>query len=387
MTLFERGFRPFFLLGALHACSAVLFWLAVLAGWVAAPAWLTPAWWHAHEMAFGFVAAAAAGFLLTAAPTWTGSPPVAGAPLAALVALWLAGRGAMALAGRLPLALVATVDAAFLPALAAAIARPILAARQRRNYPFPAILALLALGNVATHIAAGGVLAAGAPVGLHGSVALAVLLIVVVGGRIVPAFTRNALARSGIDAPVRSAWALDRAAVAFAALFAAAEVAAPRTLASGAAALLAAVAVAARMAGWRTRRTLGDPLLWSLHLGYAWVALGLAAVALAELAGTIPWSVGLHALTTGAIGTMVLAVMTRVALGHTGRPLVAPPAATAAYLLVSAGALARTAGALAFPDPYLRVLVLSGSLWAGAYALFLVAYAPILLRPRVEGSA
>jgi uncharacterized protein involved in response to NO len=139
------------------------------------------------------------------------------------------------------------------------------------------------------------------------------------------------------------------------------------------------------MSGWQTRHTLRDPLLWSLHLGYAWVAIGLAVIAFADLAGAIPWSVGVHAQTAGAIGTMVLAVMTRVALGHTGRPLVAPRAAVAAYLLVTAGALVRTLGALVVPDAYLQVIVIAGLLWAAAFAAFLVHYAPILTRSRVDG--
>jgi uncharacterized protein involved in response to NO len=139
------------------------------------------------------------------------------------------------------------------------------------------------------------------------------------------------------------------------------------------------------MAGWQTRDTLREPLLWSLHLGLAWVPVGLAALAAADLAGALPWSVGLHALTTGAIGTMILAVMTRVALGHTGRHLAAPPAATLAYALVSAAALARTLGALVWPSATLRVLSVSGALWVAAFALFALAYAPILLGPRVDG--
>ena len=387
VALLGRGFRPFFALAALQVCVSVPLWLASFAGLAPAPLWLSPSLWHAHELVFGFAAAAAAGFLLTAAPTWTQSRAPSGAPLAALALLWLAGRLALALAGSLPLGLVALVDVAFLPALAFTIGRPIVAARQTRNYGFPIVLSALALANVGAHLDALGIAPGAAALCLHASVDLAIVLIVVVGGRITPSFTANAFRRDGIAAVVRIRPWVDRIAIAAVVGVALANLLVPRTAASGALALVAALAVAARLSGWQTRHTLRDPLLWSLHLGYAWVAIGLGAVALADLAGVIPWSVGLHAETTGAIGTMVLAVMTRVALGHTGRPLVAPRAATAAYLLVSAGALARTAGALVFPDPYLRVIVIAGLLWAGAYAVFLAHYVPILLRPRVDGQA
>jgi uncharacterized protein involved in response to NO len=336
-------------------------------------------------MVYGFVAAAAAGFLLTAAPTWTDSRPLAGAPLAALAALWLAGRVAMALAGAVPPTLVALVDVAFLPALAFAVGRGIVVARQVRNYGFPIVLSALALLNAAAHLDALGLQLGVASLALHGGVDLALVLIALVGGRITPAFTANALRRAGSPAVVRTRPALDRAALAAVVAYVLADLALPRTSASGAVALLAALLLAARMSGWQTLRTFGDPLVLALHLGYAWLALGLAVVALADLTGAIAWTVGLHALTVGAIGTMVLAVTTRVALGHTGRPLVAPPLATAAYLLISAAALARTAGTLLFPEAYARVILVSGLIWVAAYALFLVGYAPILLRPRVDG--
>lgn len=385
VTLFALGFRPFFLLAGLDACATVALWLCVLAGLLPAPSWLTPSLWHAHEMLFGLVAAAIAGFLLTAVPSWTGAAPARGPALAALAGLWLAGRAAMALAGSLPGAAVAVVDAAFLPALAVAVGRPVLAARQTRNLGVIGIVTALALANVATQLDAVGLAPGAAPVALHGAVALAILLVSTIGGRIVPAFTANALRASGCPAEVRGHGHRDRAALALLALWVAAELLAPRTLASGGAALAASAASALRMGGWQTRRTLAEPLLWSLHLGLAWVPIGLAAVAAADLAGALPWSVGLHALTTGAIGTMILAVMTRVALGHTGRHLSAPRAATAAYALVSAAALTRTLGAVAWPEATLPVLAASGAFWVAAYATFVAAYAPILLGPRADG--
>jgi uncharacterized protein involved in response to NO len=382
-ALWGRGFRPFFLLAAAYAAAAVPLWVAVLAGWLAAPSDAAPMAWHAHEMLFGFAAAAIAGFLLTSVPVWTGSAPVEGARLAALAALWIAGRVAMWAPGfaALPRALI---DGAFLAMVAAAIALPIAAARQRRNYGFPALVAGLALANALWHAEAAG-LAAGA-LAVRIAVLLVALLVVAVGGRITPAFTRNALVRAGLVADVRSRPWLDRLAIASVVLLLAAEIAAPRTLASGAAAALACAAQAGRMAGWQPHRTLRDPLVWSLHLGYAWLAAGFGCAALADLTAVVAWTTAVHALTAGAFGTMIVAVTTRVALGHTGRPLAAPRGIAAAYLAVTLGAAVRVLGPALLPERALAWHALASLLWSGGYAAFLVVYAPILLRPRIDGA-
>jgi uncharacterized protein involved in response to NO len=336
-------------------------------------------------MVFGVAAAAIAGFLLTAAPVWVGRAPLVGRPLAALAALWLAGRVAMLAASTLPAWTVAAIDLAFLPALALALARTLWRTGQVRNYGVVALVALLALTNAAIHAQAVGratPLAAGA---LRFGVDVVIVLVVVIGGRITPSFTANALLRRGIRDAVRSpAWA-DRLAVAAALALAFADLLAPRSPASGVIACVAGFAVAVRMAHWQTRRTLGDPLLWSLHAGAAWVACGFLLVGVGDLGGPVPMSAGLHALTAGAIGSMLLAVMTRVSLGHTGRPLVLPPGAVGCYWLVHAGALARAASALAPASSRSVLLVAGGLLWASAFLLFAVLYAPILTSPRVDG--
>jgi uncharacterized protein involved in response to NO len=387
-ALWGRGFRPFFLLVGCYGCVAPLVWVAWLAGLAAAPAWLAPSVWHAHEMLFGVVAAAVAGFLSTSVPVWSGTRSVQGAPLAALVALWLLGRASVLGAGALPAGLVAACDLPFLPALAALLVRPLWHRSQRRNWGFVPILAALFACNAAVHAEALGLAAPGtAARALHVAVVLVTLLIVVIGGRITPAFTRNALLRAGEGAPVRSRPWLDRLAVAAAVAAAALEVAAPRTRWSGLGCLVAGLAVAGRMAGWRTFATRRDPLLWSLHLGYAWVAAGLLLVAAADLTGALAWTTGAHALTAGAMGGMLLAVMTRVGLGHTGRPLCAPKAALFAYLLVHAGAFLRTAGPWLWPGGAFPALALAGLAWAAAFGVFAVAYAPLLTRPRVDGLA
>jgi uncharacterized protein involved in response to NO len=332
-------------------------------------------------MVFGFVCAAIAGFLLTSVPVWTGARAVSGRPLGGLVALWLLGRIAMALSAFLPAAWVAVADLAFLPALAVAIGRPLLATRQRRNYGFPAVLCVLALANLSFHLETMG---RGAFVGLRVAVYFVTVLVVVMGGRIVPAFTRNALLRAGIDAPARSPGWADRLAVPAVLLVAVTDLARPVSLWSGCAALLAAVVLVWRMSGWQSLRTLRDPLVWVLHVGYAWIPFGFACMAVSDLTWTIPRTSGLHALTSGAFGTMILAVMSRVPLGHTGRPLAAPRPMPVAYGMVAAGALLRVAVPIVAPAG-LTLLLVAGVLWAGAFALFTATYWPILTRPRVDG--
>jgi uncharacterized protein involved in response to NO len=338
-------------------------------------------------MLYGLVLAAIAGFLLTAVPVWTASTPVTGARLASLVALWALGRVAMAGAGALPAAAVAAADLAFPLALLAAVGTPIVRARATRQAGILAVLCVLAGANAAAHLDALGVAPGAGRPALHLAIVFVAILILVIGGRITPSFTQNAMLRAGAAGSVRGHPRLDQLAIAGAVALALSELLAPRSLATGASAAVAAAAALARMSGWQTRFALGDPLLWSLHVGHAWVALGFAAIALADFGAPLPPTVALHALTAGAMGAMILAVTTRVALGHTGRPLVAPPAARLAYWLVSAGALARVLGPLLAPEAARVAWTLAGLLWAGAFAAFLAGYAGILLGPRVDGRA
>ncbi len=384
MTLLDRGFRPFFLLAASFAVAFVPTWVSVVLGWIDAPQWLWLSAWHAHEMLFGFCTAAVAGFLLTSVPVWTGTPPVAGGRLAALALLWIAGRLAMLGAGHAP-RLVAAVDLAFLPAFVWAIAPPILRAGVRRNFGFPLAIGGLFVANLLVHAEAVGLVGGTAAIGLRAGVGLVTLLVVVIGGRVAPSFTTNALRRIGVrEVANPPAWA-ERAAVPAFLLFVASDLVLPATVWSGAAALLATVVLASRMSGWRSTRVLGDPLLWSLHLGYAWVVAGLLLFAMADLYATWPRTVAVHAFTAGAFGTMILAMMTRVALGHTGRPLVAPLAARAAYGLVTVGALVRTVGVAALPAETVTLLAIGGVVWAAAFVAFLAGYASVLVSPRVDG--
>ena len=382
--LWEQGFRPFFLLAGLWGCLAPIVWVAMFAGSVRAPAWLAPSAWHAHEMIFGWVGAAVAGFLLTSVPVWTATAPVRGHVLFGLAALWVAGRVAMLAAGVLPPIAAAVIDVSFLPALAACLVRPLATAGQRRNWGFVPILLAMCAANAAMHAEALGIAPPYASVALRFAVALIVLLIVVVGGRITPAFTRNAFVRSGVEAAIHTSSWSTRASIALAALLPAVELFVPRTHWSGAAELTAALAVGARMLGWQTLRTGRDPLLWSLHAGYAWIAVGLGLLGVADLFGAIPATAGLHALTAGAMGSMILAVMTRVGLGHTGRLLIAPHGTALAYAMVHLGAIVRAGSAL-LPSTGTPALAAAAMLWAAGFGLFLVLYAAILLGPRVDG--
>jgi uncharacterized protein involved in response to NO len=338
-------------------------------------------------MLFGYAVAAMAGFLLTAVPNWTGTTsqkgrPLHGWPLAGLAALWLAGRIAVWSAPWLPLAAVAVADLAFLPVLALVMARALWPARKPKNFVFVGLLALLFAANVHSYVP---LLGHGEDNGLTLAVDVMVLAIVIVGGRITPSFTAGVL-RQRPDAPevviqpgVERGAILSTLAVALADLFA-------LPLAwVGALALLAGAANGLRLAGYRPLSTLGQPLLWVLHLGYAWAAFGLALKGLAAFVPSIPATAALHALTVGAVGTMTLAVMSRAALGHTGRPLVAPRPVALAYGLVSAAAAVRVFTPMLLPAWYLDGIVVSGLLWVLAFALFVAVYAPILTRPRADG--
>ena len=386
LPVFAYGFRPFFLLAGLYGAFSILAWLVWLAGGSgpsSGPSF-TPTVWHGHEMVFGYAAAVIGGFFLTAVPNWTGTAALRGAPLLWLSAIWLCGRLAMWASGALPAPLVAVVDLAFLPALAAACALPLWRARKTRNLIFLPILFLLWVANLLVHLEAMGVWEGVGRPGLILAIDAVVLLVVIVGGRIVPSFTGNALKARGSQVEVVSRSRVDKAAIVSVLCLLVAEIVAVDT-ATGVVALAAAVLNGLRMAGWRSLTTRGQPILWVLHLGYAWVVVGLACKAGAMLAGIPSESAALHALTVGAIGTMTLAVMSRAALGHTGRPLVVRPAVTVAYLLVSVSALARVAAAEVVPELYDEALLLAGLSWAAAFAIFSTVYWPILARPRADG--
>jgi uncharacterized protein involved in response to NO len=384
VAVLEGGFRPFFLLAGLQGALSTLVWLLAYGGRLSLPAPWVPAWWHGHELVFGFAGAAICGFLLTAVPKWTGTASVRGAPLAVLVALWVAGRVAMALAGQWPPAAVAVADLLLLPAMAVAVGRPIVGARNVRNYAFPLLLVLLFVANGLMHLEALGV-ARTARLGLYLALYVVVVMVALVSGRIVPSFTASALARRGSELEVRAAPQVGRLAVGAVAVAAALQVVAAPAAVRGVAALGAAVLLLVRALGWRAFASRGEPILWVLHKGHAWLVVGFGLLAWAELVGGILPSVALHALSAGAIGTMVLAVMTRASLGHSGRPLRASRLTVVAYVLVTLGAAVRVFGPIVAPAGYMHAVLTGGALWAAAFAIFTVEFAPMLLKPRADG--
>ena len=385
-ALLSAGFRPFFLLSATWAALAVPLWLAFLAGAGTVPTLLPPPIWHAHEMVFGYAAATVAGFLLTAIPNWTGRMPLQGGPLAALVGLWIAGRVAEFVSARIGAPAAAVLDLSFPVAFLVAVAREIVAGRNWRNLPMVAALTLLLAGNSLVHLEALGWAETG-ELGNRLGIATLLMLITLVGGRIVPSFTRNWLTKNlpGAATPASFGW-IDRAALLTTALALADWVAVPAAPWTPWVELIAALALGMRLVRWRGAGAWREPLLWVLHLGYGWLALGFLLLAVNGIMPLVPATAALHALTVGAIGTMTLGVMTRASLGHTGRPLVAGSGTTTIYALVTVAALLRLLAPLAGAD-YLLLLSLAGAAWSGAFGLFVFLYGRPLATPRVSGAA
>jgi uncharacterized protein involved in response to NO len=378
-VLFALGFRPFYLLAAGLAVAWIPLWVAVWHGHLALPTGFSPLVWHTHEMLFGFTAAVLVGFLLTAIPNWTGRPTVTGAPLAGLVVLWIAGRVLMLAGADLPWQVVAGVDVAFLPLAAAAMLPPLLAAGNRRNIGFPFVLMALALANLALHLDAAGVVSAGTGV-TRGVLGAMMVILVVMGGRVIPFFTKNRLPAAGAGIDKR----LDRLAIGATVAAAVLAVAVPSTIASGFAALAAAVLLIARALPWKPWATRKVPMLWVLHTGHAWIAVSLFLRAAMDFGLDLPASTADHAFTLGGIGVLTLGMMARTARGHTGRPIEATRLMTAAFAIVNLAAVLRVFGPIAAPEAP-AVIGTSAILWALAFLLYLVEYAPILVDARIDG--
>ena len=383
LVLFSHGFRLFFLGGALWAAATMLLWAALLTGRIAFDTPYGAVVWHAHELLFGYGAAVVAGFLLTAIPNWTGRPPVRGPALWALFAAWVLGRVAVLQAGTVGLAAAAIADSLFLLGVSAVVFREIAAGRNRRNLKVAVIVLLYCLTNIAFHLE---LVLAGHPFhAMRAAVSVLVILIMLIGGRIIPGFTRNWLAGRGGRALPAPFNAFDRLALGIAVSALALWTAFPWWLFTGWALLLAALVQAGRLARWSGHRTFPEPLVLILHVGYVFVPLGFAAAGSAILwPGAIPASGALHAWTAGAVGVMTLAVMTRASRGHTGRPLTAPATTQLIYLLVLLAAITRLATVL-LPESTLTLLVVSSLAWAAAFAAFVIFYGPMLLWSRGEG--
>jgi uncharacterized protein involved in response to NO len=335
-------------------------------------------------MLYGFVVAAVAGFLLTAVPSWTGTRGFGGKPLVLLTALWLAGRVAFAVGEGLPIWAIALAELSFLPALACLLAPPLLRARSR-NSPMLAVLGALWLIDVAFVVALDRADPLLAQRALHTAINLVLILVTVIGGRIVPAFTGNALRARGATTAISPRPTLDRFVIAAMIGVAVGDAVGAPLVLSGTLAAVAALAQAWRLSGWQGLKTFRQPILWALHVGYAWLPIGLALKAMWLLGGS-GWAVNwVHAFSMGVCGTMILAVMTRASLGHTGRPLVVGGPIAVAYLALTAAVIVRLWGAYLPFVTYDHALACAGALWCVAFALYLLVYTPILVRPRADG--
>lgn len=375
------GFRPFFLGGAIWAALAMALWVPMLSGRAVLPTAFDPVSWHAHEFLFGYLGAVVAGFLLTAVPNWTGRLPIVGWPLGLLALLWLAGRIVIAVSANLPAALVAAVDLAFPLALATVIGREIIAGRNWRNLIVLAMLAVLTIGNGIYHwqAARGDIAAQG--LGLRLGLGAGIMMIAVIGGRIIPSFTRNWLARQRPGRlPAAPMQRFDK--VALLSLLAAllCWVALPFHPVTGALLLLAGLLHFARLARWAGDRTLAEPLVTVLHAGYAFLPLGALAIGAGILLpGAIGMAAAQHLWMGGAIGLMTLAVMTRATLGHTGQDLTAGPATVAIYAALVFAVFARL-GAGLWPAFAGTFHMIAGTGWIAAFGGFALVYGRLLLR-------
>uniref|UniRef100_E6VJP1 NnrS family protein n=2 Tax=Rhodopseudomonas palustris TaxID=1076 RepID=E6VJP1_RHOPX len=374
-TIFSAGFRPFFLLGAIFAAVAVLLWLPVYHGDLTLQTALAPRDWHVHEMLYGYLPAVITGFLLTAIPNWTGRLPLQGAPLGTLVLAWLAGRLAVTFSADTGWLAALLVDALFLLLVALAALREIIAGRNWRNLNVVALLTLLLVGNVAFHLEAH--LGGSADYSIRIGIAVVIMLISLIGGRITPSFTRNWLVRANPGRLPQPFNKLDMVIVAFGGLALVLWVALPLSPLSGSALLIAGVLHLVRLGRWAGDRTVGEKLLLVLHVGYLFIPLGFLLTSAAAF-GLIPVSAGIHAWMVGGAGVMTLAVMTRASLGHTGQQLTASLPTQGIYLAAVFAVAARIAAVLlpAWSDPLLHLSALG---WAVAFLGFALSYGPTLL--------
>ncbi|PIW31340.1 MAG: NnrS family protein [Rhodobacterales bacterium CG15_BIG_FIL_POST_REV_8_21_14_020_59_13] len=366
--ILQNAFRPFFLGGAVWAALFVPLWISEYLGWTGFLHGMTG---HAHEMLYGFLAAIICGFALTAIPNWTGRAPVAGTGLAGLFALWLVGRVAYLADGG---AWISWLDHAFLPVLSAVVIREILAGKNWRNLPIALLIVLFTLSHLAFHF----------PdlrdAAVRATFAAAILLIALIGGRIVPSFTRNWLAPRNAAAVEHLASPMqmfDKLIIGLTAAAVAGWTVFPHAGLTGILLMAAGTGQLARLSRWQGINTLSEPLVWSLHAGFLWLFLSLLLTgASIVLPGHVPPAAGLHAISAGLVGSMTLAVMTRASLGHTGRPRTAGLLTTLIYASVQLGAVLRVLSAFQNNDSVL--LVPAAILWSGAFALFAIGYAPML---------
>jgi len=382
-AVLSYGFRPFFLTAALFAAVAVPFWALIYAGLSSPGLLYPPREWHVHEMLFGFLPAVISGFLLTAVPNWTGRPPLRGTPLLVLFSLWLAGRLALAFAAPVR-SLAVVIDGAYLVLFASYLWRELARGGRLNHTPVAVIVSLFAVTNLFFHVRAQSGSSTDLPERMV--VALLLLLLLIIGGRLTPNFTREYLMHIRQQPLPPPFTRFDGAAVGLALAGALGWVAQPVGLPAGALLVTAGVLHLVRLWRWQGRLAWREPLVFVLHVGYGWIALSMLALGGAALGVGLLQPDAVHVLTTGAVGLMTLAVMTRASLGHTGRPKQVGPLTLTIYVLVMLGALLRVfvPGSSTPTTATYLVLGLAAICWGGAYLLFTIGYGPWLLEPSLD---
>lgn len=368
-TLLSAGHRPFFLMTAVSAVVLLALWLIALVGELP----LSP-YWHGHEMLYGFAGAAIGGFMMAAVPKWTNTESPIGWPLAGLVVLWLAGRIGMFIAEfGAGWDLFGLLDLFFLPVLGMVVAQMIMGAKNARNYVVVAIVVGLFICNLAYHLF-------DPATALHAGVFMVAALAALIGGRVVPAFTQNALRMHlGQEVSCTTPMWTHKAVLLLLFVLSGAQLVGAPDMVLGGLSAACAVVLLIRMLGWKSFKTGFDPIVWILHAAYVWLPIGFGLKAVSDLTGWVAPNAALHALTTGGIGLLILAVASRAALGHSGRALKVSRWTVLSYVLVIGAAILRVVAQT--PE----LIMLSGGLWVAGYGIFALVYAPILLKPRIDG--
>jgi len=383
--LLRLGFRPFFLSGAVFSIIAITLWLLMYKGTISLSPFGGGYWWHIHEMIFGFGCAIIAGFLLTAVQNWTGVRGAQGSTLLILFLLWLAGRIVLLMPNLVGDTLTTVVDLSFLPAVAFVLAKPIIAIKQYRNLFFVPLLLLFTIANLEMHLAIYLPQTFTIAFAAYAGVMLVIFIMSVMAGRVTPMFTAN-----GTQTPKATPlpW-LDKVtngslAIAMFSLLLQPIVGFSETF-FGVLLIIAGIFQTMRWLRWKPWITLSIPLLWSIHIAIKFIAYGLILLGIAYLIPEIPNNHIWHLLTIGGMGGLILAMISRVSLGHTGRPLSPPKAMTFAYILITLAALVRAIGPWVLPEKTLLFIDISGTFWLLSFGIFVVTYAPMLMNPRKDG--
>lgn len=380
LVVFNLGFRPFFLLSGAFAIILIALWIPVFTGGRALSTYYGQIGWHSHEMIFGYTVGVIAGFLLTSVRNWTGRSTATGGFLATLVTLWLLGRILPFFAATMPAWSISVVDLAFLPALTASIGVPLVRHGEKRNLLFLPLILGLFFANLLVHLELLGVVPGVAYHGIFLGLYLIILLIVIMGGRVVPFFTERALPGVVIKRRPLLEWLAPLTVIAYLL----AELLFPNSEVAGALAGLAAIINGIRVVSWYSHRYWQAPLLWVLHLGYGWIVVGFLLKAAASL-GLVAAQFTIHAFTVGGIGVLTIGMMARVSLGHTARPLKVTSSIAVAFALLNIAAVLRGLLPSIFPLWFSQLVILSGMLWIAAFLIFVIVYAPILTQPRIDG--